>query len=441
MERLLMHNLISWKNDKYRKPLIVKGVRQCGKTYLLRKFAETHYEDTAYYNFEGNPALADLFDRNLDPKRIITELSLLHGKKIKPGTSLIIFDEVQFCPKALTFLKYLQEQAPEYHLVCAGSLLGVALSNPSSFPVGKVDFLTLRPLSFHEYLLAHEEDDLVDYLHNYQFEQPLAKVFTDKLTALVKTYFVTGGMPEVVSRWVETRDLEVIERLQDAIINAYELDFAKHAPVKDYPKLSLIWKSIPDQLARENSKFIYGHAKPGARAKDLEDALQWLISAGIAYKVCKVDKPSIPLSAYSDPGHFKLYLFDVGLLRRMSKLPASAIFEQAPAYTEFKGALAENFVLTELIGISDETPYYWKSGNTAEVDFVFQYQGMLVPVEVKAAGNIKSRSLAEYRKKYHPELAIKTSLRPPHQENNLLHLPLYLLFILPNIPARSKSCQ
>ncbi|MGM0653174.1 MAG: ATP-binding protein [Bacillota bacterium] len=431
MKRFLMQNLINWKNDKYRKPLILKGVRQCGKTYLLKEFARTEYQDSAYFNFEGNPALADLFEQDLDPNRIIVELSIVLGKKINPVTSLIIFDEVQFCPKALTFLKYLQEQSPQYHLACAGSLLGIALSNPSSFPVGKVDILTLRPLNFHEYLLAHGEDDLVGYLKNYHFEQPLAKVFTEKLTALVRTYFVTGGMPEVVSRWVDTKNLELIEKLQDAIINAYELDFAKYAPLKDYPKLSLIWQSIPAQLAKDNSKFIYGHAKAGARAKDLEDAMNWLIGAGIAYKICKIEKPALPLSAYADPGHFKLYVSDTGLLRRMSKLPASAIFEQSPSYVEFKGALTENFVLTELISTSDETPYYWRSGNTAEVDFVIQQNEKVIPVEVKSATNVRARSLAEYRKKYKPELAIKVSLRPFHQEASLLHLPLYLLFILP----------
>ena len=439
MKRILMQNLISWKNDKYRKPLILKGVRQCGKTYLLKEFARTEYQDLAYYNFEGNPALADLFEQDLDPNRIIVELGLLLGKKINPATSLIIFDEVQFCPKALTFLKYLQEQAPQYHLACAGSLLGIALSNPSSFPVGKVDILTLRPLNFHEYLLAHQEDDLVDYLKNYHFEQPLAKVFTEKLTALVRTYFVNGGMPEVVSRWVETKNLELIEKLQDAIINAYELDFAKYAPLKDYPKLSLIWQSIPVQLARDNSKFIYGHAKPGARAKDLEDAMNWLIGAGIAYKICKIEKPALPLSAYADPGYFKLYLADTGLLRRMSKLPASAIFEQTPSYVEFKGALTENFVLTELISTSDETPYYWRSGNTAEVDFVIQQNEKIVPVEVKSATNVRARSLAEYQKKYKPELAIKVSLRPLHKVENLLPLPLYLLFTLPQYVTVSRQ--
>lgn len=280
---------------------------------------------------------------------------------------------------------------------------------------------------------------MVCYLKNFRFEQPPAKVFTEKLTALVRTYFVTGGMPEVVSRWVETKNLELIEKLQDAIINAYELDFAKYAPLKDYPKLSLIWQSIPVQLARDNSKFIYGHAKPGARAKDLEDAMNWLIGAGIAYKICKIEKPALPLSAYADPGYFKLYLSDTGLLRRMSKLPASAIFEQTPSYVQYKGALTENFVLTELISTSDETPYYWRSGNTAEVDFVIQQNEKIVPVEVKSATNVRARSLAEYQKKYKPELAIKVSLRPLHKEENLLHLPFYLLFTLPQYATFSQQ--
>lgn len=431
MKRLLMADLIKWKQGKYRKPLILKGVRQCGKTFLLNEFAKNEYQDTAYFNFEGNPALANLFEQNLDPNRIIMELGILHGKNIESGRSLIILDEVQFCPKALTFLKYLYEQTPQYHLACAGSLLGIVLSKPSSFPVGKVDFLTLQPLNFHEYLLAHEEDELVGYLEKYNYEQPLSRVFTEKLAAMIKIYFVTGGMPEVVSRWIETKNLEVVETLQDAIINAYELDFAKYAPARDYPKLSLIWRSIPGQLARENSKFIYGHAKPGARAKDLEDALQWLIGAGIVHKVWKVEKPAIPLSAYADPGYFKLYLADTGLLRRMAKLPASAIFEKTPAYVEFKGAITENFVLNELISTIGEIPYYWRSGNTAEVDFVIQLGNKVIPVEVKAATNIRARSLVEYRKKYKPELAIKVSMRAPRKEKGLLHVPLYLIFNLP----------
>jgi len=430
MQRLLMDDLVRWKNSSYRKPLILKGVRQCGKTYLLQKFASLYYQDLAYLNFEGNPALSELFERNLEPERIITELGVLQGSRIKPGATLIVFDEIQFCPQALTFLKYQYEKAPDYHLACAGSLLGITLAKPSSFPVGKVDFLTLRPLNFEEFLLAQGEEDLIRHIKELAGDSPLPKIFTDKLNAILKSYYLTGGMPEVVARWLESKDISDVEAAQDAIINAYELDFAKYAPVKDYSKVSLIFRSIPDQVARENGKFIYGRVKPGARARNLEDALEWLIGAGIAHKVCKVEKPAMPLSAYADRSHFKLYLADTGLLRRMARLPASVILEESPAYSEFKGALVENYGLNELIGISGETPYYWKSGNQAEVDFLTQIGEQIIPVQVKASTNLKSRSLAEYRKKYSPEIAIRTSLANLKREEGLLNLPLYLLFAL-----------
>ena len=430
MQRFLMQDLVKWKNSSYRKPLILQGVRQCGKTYLLKKFASLHYQDLAYFNFEGNPAIAELFESNLEPERIITELGVLKGSSIKPDATLIVFDEVQFCPRALTFLKYLYEKAPEYHLACAGSLLGITLAKPSSFPVGKVDFLTLRPLNFEEFLLAHSEEDLIRHLKQLDGDSPLPKIFTDKLNSILKSYYLTGGMPEVVARWLEGKDINDVEEAQDAIINAYELDFAKYAPVKDYPKLSLIFRSIPDQLARENGKFIYGQVKPGARSRDFENALEWLIGAGIAHKVCKVEKPAMPLSAYADRSHFKLYLADIGLLRRMARLPAAVILEESPAYTEFKGALVENYVLNELIAINGDIPYYWRSGNQAEVDFLTQTGEQIIPVEVKASTNLRSRSLAEYRKKYSPDIAVRASLANLKREEGLLNLPLYLLFAL-----------
>ncbi len=429
MQRLLMQDLVKWKNSSYRKPLILKGVRQCGKTYLLKKFASLHYQDLAYFNFEDNPALAELFESNLEPERIITELGVLQGSSIKPSSTLIVFDEIQFCPQALTFLKYLYEKAPDYHLACAGSLLGITLAKPSSFPVGKVNFLTLRPLNFEEFLLAHGEEDLIRHLKELAGDSPLPKIFTDKLSSILKSYYLTGGMPEVVARWLESKDINDVEAAQDAIINAYELDFAKYAPV-NYRKLSLIFRSIPDQLARENGKFIYGRVKPGARSRDLEDALEWLVGAGVAHKVCKVEKPAMPLSAYADRNHFKLYLADIGLLRRMARLPAAIILEESPAYTEFKGALVENYVLSELITINGYFPYYWRSGNQAEVDFLTQIGEKIIPVEVKASINLRSRSLAEYRKKYSPEIAIRTSLANLKREEGLLNLPLYLLFAL-----------
>jgi len=428
MERFIMKDLIKWKNRKDRKPLVIKGVRQCGKTYILKQFGEENYEDTAYFNFEGNPALAARFEQDLDPKRIIMELGVLIGRKISQHKTLIIFDEIQFCNAALTFLKYFYEQTPEYHIVCAGSLIGITLSKSLSFPVGKVDFLTLRPMSFPEFIIANDEEMLFEYIRNLNTQDQIPQMFADKLITLYKTYLITGGMPEVVAKWMETEDISEVERIQDVILNAYELDFAKHAPVSDIPKLSLIWKSIPDQLSKESGKFVYGHVKPGARAKDLEDALQWLINAGMVYKVLKIEKPAMPLSAYSDPSYFKLYLADTGLLRRMSRLPASSIFKDSALYTEFKGAMTENFVLNELINLHGEVPFYWKSGNTAEVDFIVQLEERIFPIEVKASTNVKSRSLGVYREKYKPEISIRSSLKDFKTDEGLLNIPLYLIW-------------
>lgn len=430
MKRLIIEELIKWKSRKDRKPLILKGVRQCGKTYILNEFGKDNYEDVAYFNFEGNPALAERFEQDLDSKRIIMELGILSGKKIKPGSTLIIFDEIQFCNKALTSLKYFYEQSSEYHIVCAGSLLGITLSKPLSFPVGKVDFLTLRPMSFYEFAIASGETMLLEYIDKLLVKAPIPQIFADKLTTLLKTYYVTGGMPEVVSKWIESKDVFEVERIQDVILSSYELDFAKHAPAVEFPKLSLIWRSIPDQLAKENGKFVYGHIKPGARAKDLEDALQWLISAGMVYKVCKIEKPAIPLSAYSNQSYFKLYMSDIGLLRRIARLPAASIFEESTLYSEFKGSLTENYVLSELVNLHEDVPYYWKSGNTAEVDFIVQFEGKIVPIEVKASTNVKARSLGVYREKYKPELSVRTSMLNLKYDEGLLNIPLYMLWII-----------
>lgn len=431
MKRMIIDELVKWKNRRGRKPLVLKGVRQCGKTFILNEFGKEYYSETAYFNFEGNPSLAERFEQDLDPERIIMELGVLNGKKINPETTLIIFDEIQFCNKALTALKYFNEKIPEYHVACAGSLLGIALSKPLSFPVGKVDFLTMYPMSFYEFMLASEESMLLEYIEqNVNSNEPMPQMFADRLKTLLKTYFVTGGMPEVVKEWVSTKDIEEVERKQDDILSSYELDFAKHAPATDFPKLSLIWNSIPDQLARESGKFVYGHVKQGARAKDLEDSMQWLVSSGMVYKVSKVEKPNIPLSAYANPRYFKLYMSDIGLMRRMSRLPASAVYEESGSYTEFKGAMAENYVLNELVNLLGTVPYYWKSGNTAEVDFVAQFDDKIIPVEVKAAMNVKSRSLGVYRDKYKPEISVRTSMQNIKKDGGLINIPFYIFWTI-----------
>ncbi len=427
MERELLDQLVEWKNESTRKPLILKGVRQCGKTYLLKEFGKRYYDDTAYFNFEETEALKAVFEKDYDTKRIIFELGLHCGKTIQPGTTLLIFDEIQECGRAITALKYFCENAPEYHIVCAGSLLGIALQKQLSFPVGKVDFLTLYPMSFLEYVRAGNEEVLANYIEQYKKGDDLPAVVAEKLELLLKKYYVTGGMPEVVETWFRTNSIEQVENVQQSIINSYELDFAKHAPAKDFPKLSAIWRSIPEQLAKENTKFIFSHVKKGWRSKDLEDALEWLIGAGLVYKVCKIEKPYIPLSSYADDTAFKLYMSDVGILRKLSKLPYEVVLDATPHFREFKGSMTENYVLCELVQSVDDTAYYWSSGNTAEVDFIMQSGADIVPIEVKSEKNVKARSLAEYRKKYEPKYAVKTSMKNDIGGEEVLNIPLYLI--------------
>ena len=427
MERLLFQELIAWKEKTNRKPLILKGVRQCGKTYLLKTFGRQCYADTAYFNFEETESLKTLFETDYDVNRILFELGLTLGRTIQRETTLIIFDEIQECGRAITALKYFCENAPEYHIVCAGSLLGIALKKQPSFPVGKVDFLTLSPMSYAEFLLANGETQLAGYLAAFKRGGKISEPVANKLATYLKQYYVTGGMPEVVQTWCETHDIEKTEKVQQMILDSYQFDFSKHAPVKDFPKILAIWQSIPEQLAKDNSKFIFGHVRKGWRAKDLEDALVWLEGAGLVYKVCRIEKPFIPMSAYADPTVFKLYLCDVGLLRKLSKLPYEIILESSALYTEFKGAMTENFVLCELLKSSENTPYYWTSGNLAEVDFVIQCGTQIVPIEVKSERNVKAKSLAEYRKKYEPVYAVKTSMRSETNGIGVLNIPLYLI--------------
>lgn len=430
MERTLIHELLVWKEKENRKPLILNGVRQCGKTYLLKDFGTRYYNNVAYFNFEETDSLSSVFEKDYDTKRIILELELFLGKAIKPGATLIILDEIQECGRALTAMKYFCENAPKYHIVCAGSLLGIALQQQLSFPVGKVDFLTLYPMSFSEFLRACGSETLADYVENFKKGDTVPEPIGNKLTTFLRQYYITGGMPEVVSTWQKTNNIEEIERVQQNIINSYELDFAKHAPTKDFPKLTAIWRSIPEQLAKENTKFIFSHVKKGWRSKDLEDALEWLIAAGLVYKVCKIEKPFIPLSSYADDTSFKLYMADIGILRKLSKLPYEVILNATPNYKEFKGSLTENYVLCELVKSVTETLYYWSSGNTAEVDFILQSGSEIVPVEVKSERNVKARSLAEYRKKYTPKYSVKTSTKNDTNGEEILNIPLYLISAL-----------
>ena len=421
MQRTLMEKLVAWKENPGKKPLILRGVRQCGKTYLLKEFGRLHYEDVAYFSFEDTPALIEKFEQDLHIKRIVKELGIYRDKTIEPRKTLIIFDEIQLCGKALTSLKYFHETAPEYQVVCAGSLLGVTLSEKTSFPVGKVEFLTLRPFSFYEFLLADGRKLLAEQLRE---DDVMTESFAKNLREKLLDYYIVGGMPEAVGAWIENGyHLEKTEDAQQRILDSYEVDFVKYAPRKDFPKLSAIWRSIPQQLAKENSKFIFSQVKESWRAKDLQDALEWLIRAGLAHKVEKIEKPYIPLSAYADHSFFKLYMCDVGLLRKMSGLPSSVIYNKNKAYREFKGALAENFVLCELINQYREPLYYWKSGNQAEVDFIVQDDSDVIPIEVKAERASHAHSIAEYRRKYQPAKAVVTSM-----EIKKGTIPLYMMW-------------
>lgn len=432
MERKLIAQLVKWKEKENRKPLILKGVRQCGKTYLLKEFGTRYYDSCAYFNFEENDALKTVFEKDYDTSRILFELGLYFGKTIEPGKTLIILDEIQECGRAITAMKYFCENASDYHIVCAGSLLGIALQNQLSFPVGKVDFLTLYPMSFSEFLRAVAPEMLADFVDNFKKGDNVPAIIGERLATFLRQYYVTGGMPEVVQAWCNNHNIEQVEAIQQAIINSYELDFAKHAPTKEFPKLTAIWRSIPEQLAKENTKFIFSHVKKGWRSKDLEDALEWLISAGLVYKVSKIEKPFMPLSSYADDTSFKLYMSDVGLLRKLSKLPYEVVLDSTPTYREFKGSMTENFVLCELLKSVDDTAYYWSSGNTAEVDFIIQGKTEIIPIEVKSERNVKARSLAEYRKKYNPKYAVKTSMKHDTDGVEVLNVPLYLISRLRN---------
>lgn len=349
MERLILNKLLAWKNSPYRKPLILKGVRQVGKTWILKEFGRRYYENTAYFNFDENEEYKQFFETTKDVDRILQNLMLASGQKIVPEKTLIIFDEVQDCPKVINSMKYFCENAPRYHIACAGSLLGIALAKPSSFPVGKVNFMQIDPMTFTEFLLANGDENLAKYLETVDNLEPIPDAFFNPLYEKLKMYYVTGGMPESVKMWTEARDVVAMQEALSDIIGAYERDFAKHPNISEFPKISMIWKSIPSQLARENKKFIYKVVKKGARAREYEDALQWLVDARLVHKIYRSSAPVLPVAAYDDLSAFKIYLVDVGLLRRLAQLAPTAFGEGNRLFTEFKGALTENFVLQTLI--------------------------------------------------------------------------------------------
>ena len=432
VERLVMHKLVDWKKSRYRKPLLLRGVRQVGKTWLLKEFAQRHYENTAYFNFDEHPEYKQFFENTRDVERILQNLLMASGTVItqdNPGDTLIIFDEIQECPNALSSLKYFCENAPQYHVVGAGSLLGITLSRPASFPVGKVDFLDIHPMTFTEFLLANGDDNLVTYMGSLDTIAPLPDAFFNPLYEKLKMYFITGGMPESVKIWTEYRDVDRMQQALSNILGAYERDFAKHLEPKNFPKISLIWKSIPSQLARENKKFIYRAVKDGARAREYEDALQWLCDANLTYKIFRSTAPGLPISAYDDISAFKIYMADVGLLRRLALLAPSAVAEGSRLFVEFKGALSENYILQALVHQFEAMPRYWSMNNpNHEVDFLVQRENKIYPVEVKSGLPMESKSLKKFKELYADDvgLRLRFSLNTLRLDNDLLNIPMFM---------------
>ena len=426
MQRYALKHLIDWKNKKNHKPLVIQGARQVGKTWLMQEFGKKYYEQVAYINFDVDLKSREIFDVDYDTERLIMDIGLATKTKINPENTLIILDEIQECPRALTSLKYFRENAPQYDIIVAGSLLGVACHEGTGFPVGKVSFMNLFPLSFEEFLLAMGEERFVELLNKKDFKT--IKLFNNKYEKLLKQYCYVGGMPEIVQDFVENKDFESVRNLQKEILSAYEEDFTKHIPTNTVAKIRLLWKSIPAQLSKENKKFIYGAAKEGARARDFEAALSWLINSGLVYRVNKITKPDLPITAYEDFNSFKLFVLDVGLLGAMTDLQADTIIDGNRIFEEFKGAIAEQYVLQQFKTIKDLPVFYWSNETSrAEIDFVIQIKSDVVPVEVKAERNLQAKSLKVYMEKFKPNYAIRTSMADYKKTDNLIDLPLYTL--------------
>lgn len=426
MYRMAMEQLQKWKTKKRRKPLIIRGARQVGKTWLMKEFGARAYKSVVYINFDNNERMKALFEGSLEVERLVTGLELYAGHKIDPDNTLLIFDEVQEVPRALTSLKYFNEDAPQYQIVCAGSLLGVALHQGTSFPVGKVEFLDLYPLSFFEFMMAMGKERYVELLQKGDFD--MATAFKQDYVELLKHYYYVGGMPEAVQTFADNRDFNEVREIQRRILEAYEQDFSKHAPNEAVPRIRMLWNSIPAQLAKENKKFIYGLIKEGARAKEYELAMLWLTDCGLVHKVHRVTTPSLPLKAYEDLKAFKLFLVDVGLLSCMVGLRQDVLLDGNELFKEFKGALTEQYVLQQLKTIKGLNIYYWTADRgTAEVDFVIDNGSDVIPVEVKAEVNLQAKSLKVYRDKFRPKLSIRTSMADYKRNDWLLNLPLWAI--------------
>lgn len=424
MKRFALEKLKIWKEKPNRKPLIIRGARQVGKTWLMKEFGKTCFEKTAYVNFDSNPRMQQLFEGEIDVERMILAISAETGVSINCADTLLIFDEVQEVPKALGSLKYFCENAPEYAIVAAGSLLGVAMHKGTSFPVGKVDFMDLYPLSFQEFLCALGEERFVTMLQSTDTD--MVTMFKTKYIDRLREYYYVGGMPETVQNFVLNKDYNKVREIQKNLLNYYQQDFSKHAEISLVPRLNLVWNSIPMQLAKENKKYIYGQVREGARAKDFELAIQWLLDCGLIHKVHRVKKPSLPLKAYMDLDAFKIYMLDVGLLLAMADLDASVIIDGNRIFTEFKGALTEQYVLQQMIAELGVKPYYYTTTNsTGKIDFMLQAPGSVIPVEVKAEENLRAKSLWAFCEKYHPKHAVRTSMSDFREQDWMTNIPLY----------------
>lgn len=440
MKRDIYQKLLEWKSSPRRKPLLLKGARQVGKTYILKKFGEQEYAHVAYLNFEEEPLLDDFFKQTLTPEKIIQNLSLYLKHNITPETDLIIFDEIQASNNALNSLKYFNEQANQYHIAAAGSLLGIKLSKPKSFPVGKVNFLYLYPLTFLEFLDAVNQSELRQLIETTTEFAPYPELFHRELIDLLRTYYFIGGMPEAVRYYSETNDISSVREIQKEIINSYVLDFAKHAPPQDIPKLSLIWESIPAQLGKENKKFLFSALKASARAREYENALKWLEDTGLIIRVNLLKSAKIPLTAYADNSIFKIYALDVGLLGALSRIAPDILSQGNQLFQEFKGAFVENYVAQQLTSHRETELYYWKSDGSAELDFICEFKNHIFPLEAKSGVSPHSKSLLFYDRKYNPTILSRVTLLNLKHDGKVCNYPLYAISLFPEL-ALSQSAE
>ena len=429
MERTAYEALLKWKNKARRKPLVLKGARQVGKTWLMKEFGKNEFESVAYINFEKVTQLADLFEADFDIQRILRSIQLATGIIPQVGKTLIIFDEIQSVKRGLLALKYFYEDAPQYHIMAAGSLLGLSIHKDDSFPVGKVDFLNLYPLSYQEFVLAMGNATLLDTLKSQDWT--LIKAFKGQYIDLLRQYYYIGGMPEVVDMFVRDGDYHEVREVQNSILESYDNDFSKHPPLDIIPRIKMVWNAIPSQLAKENRKFIYGAIKTGGRAKEFELAIMWLQNAGLIHKINRVSNASLPLGGFEDNSAFKLFMVDVGLLGAKSGLDVKTLIDGNEIFGQYKGALTEQYVLQQLKSIDDLAAYYWTPDEgIAEVDFLIQIYGRIIPVEVKAAENLKAKSLRSFREKYNPRVSVRTSMSDYREEPTMMNIPLYAVGLI-----------